>query len=151
MLEAHLLDVLDPATAGESIRAMAAQLGLPIASPQRLLELSRGLSIRVGSKVKQTVNLSTGEAQIGFEETHDGTDGAPLKIPGAFVVGIPVFRNGALYQMLVRLRYRVSGGSVVWFFAPQHADRIWDDAITGACAGAQEKTELPLFYGTPEA
>lgn len=148
-LESRIDDVLDPAAAGDSTTAQAKLLGLTLASPTRLLELSRGLTIRVGARVTQAVNLSTGEAQIGFEEKHEG-DGGPLKIPGGFVVAIPVFRGGAQYQVPVRLRYRVKDGSVTWSCTPQRVEQIWDHAIAEACEQAVVGTSLPLYHGEPE-
>lgn len=148
-LEDRIVDVMHPETAGETVRLFATDLGLTLASPQRLLELSRGLTVRVGAKVVQSTNLSTGEMQIAFEEKHDG-EGGPLKIPGAFAVGIPVFRNGPVYSIPVRLKYRVTAGSVTWGFSLQRIEKVWDHAVEEVCNEAREKTGLPLFFGKPE-
>lgn len=157
-LEDHLVDVLDPAAAGpdgkplvgETARKLASLLGITLANPQRLLELSRGLSVHVGAAVKVHPNLSSGETHLSFEEKHSDGKGEPLKIPGGFVIGIPVFRDGESYQLPVRLRYRVQGTNVNWFIALQRADQAYDHAVTRCAGGAKAATELPLFFGTPE-
>lgn len=149
-LEEHIVDVIDPTTAGESTKAFAAQLDLKLASPSALMTLSRGLTVRVESKVAQHANLSTGEGQLHYEESHQGADGAPLKVPGGFVIGIPVFRGGAVYQLGVRLRYRVRSGKVTWTLAPGRPDAVFRDAFEEACATVHERTKLPVFFGTPE-
>ncbi len=149
-LEERIVDVLDPATVGDKAQAFADRLGLTLASPNRLLELSRGLSIRVDQNVTQAISLSSGEMQIGFEEKHSGPADAPLKIPGGFCVGISVFRGGPLYRIPVRLRYRLKEGKVSWWLACQNVDRIYDDAVGEACSTVVEKTKLPLFFGRPE-
>ena len=125
--------------------------GGSLASPSQLVELSRGLDVHVGAQVKQAVKLSSGEAQIQFITEHKDGDGKPLKVPSAFVIQIPVFRNGALYELGVRLRYRVApGAGVSWFFEIHRADRVFDDAFKEACLKAGSETSLPVFVGTPE-
>lgn len=151
-LEERIVDVLDPAAAGEGTKHFAAELGIALASPARLMDLSRGLTVRVDSKVVNHVNTSTGEAQIGYEENHTDRAGGPLKVPGGFVVAIPVFRAGSLYQIPVRLLYRVQRGEqrVVWSLRPHRAERVFADAFDGAAREAAEATGLPVFFGTPE-
>jgi uncharacterized protein YfdQ (DUF2303 family) len=150
-LEERVLDVIDPATAGESARAMAAALGCDFASPSRLLELSRGLEIRVAARAREKVNLSTGETQIAFETQHADEHHQPLKVPSAFVVGIPVFKRGDAFQIAARLRYRFAGeGKILWSYELYRAERCLDVAFGEACARAAKETGLPLFYGAPE-
>lgn len=150
-LEDHVGDVADSGAASNELSAFFFEkLGVTFASPARLIELSRGLSVRVGQKVRNAQNLATGEAQVQFIEEHNDETGGPLKVPGAFLLAIPVFQFGPLYQVAARLRYRVSGGNIVWFFELHRADRIFDHAFKEACETAQKDTSLPLFIGAPE-
>jgi len=150
-LEDRIMDVLPPASAGETIKAFADQLSVQLASPQRLMELSRGLTVNVGQKVVNHVNLSTGEGTVSFEERHTGEGGDSVKVPGAFALAIPVFKGGDAYQIPVRLRYRTAGGQVTWSFTPQRIDRVRDHAINEACDVVKKETGLALFFGRPEA
>lgn len=150
-VEARIADAIDPANAGEGARVLETKLGISYASPARLLELSRGLTISVGRRVQQVVNTGTGEAKIAFAEDHtDPTSGAPLKVPGGFVIGIPVFRGGAPYEIPVRLRYRAAGSSVVWFLELYRTDVVFRHAFREAAEKARTETNLPLFFGAPE-
>lgn len=149
-LEERIADIYPPEDAGESAKKFATDLGMTLATSQRLLDLSRGLNLRVNQKVTNVVNLSTGEAQLMFTEAHEGENG-PLKLPGGFLLSLPVFRGGAPYQIPVRLRYRHRDGQVFWRFVLNRIDRVWDHAMNEACVRAQTETKLPLFYGTPEA
>lgn len=150
-LEERIVDILPPGSAGESLKEQAAALGIQFASPQRLLEVSRGLSLRVEQKVTQAVNLSTGEAQINFEETHAGADGGgAVRVPAGFALAIPVFRNGPAYQVPVRLRYRVSAGRVTWSIALSRVDQIFEHALGEAAERVATETELPVLRGQPE-
>lgn len=154
-LEARIMDVLDPASLDPEgkgvLAAFCRQLGIRPASPQALMELSRGLTLHADHKVTQFVNVGTGEAQISFGETHTDSSGAPVKVSGGFAIAIPVFRGGAPYQIPVRLRYRVKEGQVRWTLQPQRLDEVWDDAITESVNAVTTKTGLTTLFGTPEA
>jgi uncharacterized protein YfdQ (DUF2303 family) len=151
-LEDHLVDVVDAGTALESARAFASSIGLAYASPAKLLELSRGLTVRVDTKVRNVQNLQSGEASIMFEATHQDEAGAPLKVPGALLIAIPVFRGGDVYQIPARLRYRVRDQrGLSWSYDLHHADRVFDHAFTEACEKAATETGLPVLVGYPES
>jgi len=150
-LENRLTDVLDPFEAGQGAMKLAATTGSSFASPQKLLELSRGLKLRVTQTLRKEANLSSGECQMVFAETHEDAGGAPLSIPTAFLLALRPFRGGAAYQVAARLRYRVKSGAVTWFYELWRADRVFDDACAEACATAQAETGCPLYVGSPEA
>lgn len=149
-LEDHVLEILSPEKAGEIAKQLAEQVGIEFASPAKILELSRGFSVRSNAKVKQVNNLATGEVQVQYATEHQDEQGAPIKVPGGFLVALPVFRGGAVYQLGVRLRYRLQHGEVVWFFDIHRADRVFRHALDEACASAKDQTGLPLFLGSPE-
>lgn len=151
-LEEHVGDIVDPATLPKdsATLAEAKQLGITLATPQALMETSRGLTIHVKAGITNATRLSSGETQVDFKEEHQGADGKALVVPGGFAIAIPVFRLGTPYLLLVRLRYRVEGNRVLWFFAISKVAKSFETAITTACAEAKTGTALPLFYGTPE-
>lgn len=149
--ETEPLGKLSPAiTAEPIIQDALLRLGGSLATPSKLVELSRGLAVHENAKVKQAVKLQTGEGTVQFETEHVGTDGAPLKIPGFFAINIPVFNRGEAVPVLVRLRYRLSGGSLVWFYDLYRPDLIVRSRVDAACEKAAKVTGIPLFMGTPE-
>ncbi|MES1164178.1 MAG: DUF2303 family protein [Verrucomicrobiota bacterium] len=154
-LEARIMDVLDPMSLDPegkgTLAAFCQQLGIRPASPQGLMELSRGLTVHADHKVVQYVNVGTGEAQISFGETHTDATGAPVKVSGGFAIAIPVFLGGPPYQVPVRLRYRVKDGQVRWTLQPQRLDEVWNDAIEMSVNDVTTKTGLTTLFGTPEA
>jgi uncharacterized protein YfdQ (DUF2303 family) len=152
-LEEHIGDVVDPSNlpTDSATLAEAKQLGIKLATPQALMEVSRGIAVNVKASVANAVRLSTGEAQVNFKEEHEGSDGKPLVVPGGFAIAIPVFRLGTPYVLLVRLRYRVEGKCVLWTFAISKVAKSFETAVTTVCTQAREGTTLPLFYGTPES
>lgn len=149
-IEEHVHDVIDPKDAGKNATELANILATNLATPAQLMALSRGLTVHVGKRVQNATNLSTGEAQIAFAEEHSDQAGQPLKVPAAFAIAIPVFQSGRLWQLPVRLRYRVQGGRISWILQPHRVVETFQAVFEEACAEAREKTELPLFFGRPE-
>ena len=149
-IEDRITDVIDPSTAGSIAKKFAEDVGAQLATPAKLLELSRGLAINVDAKLANKVNLGSGEGQLIFKEEHNDENGAPLKVPGAFCIAIPVFRLGVAYSVPVRLRYRAKEGRVVWNLALQRIDHVFENAIAEAAKSVAEVTSLPVFRGKPD-
>jgi hypothetical protein len=149
-IELRLGDVLPPELAGPAAEEFRDRLGATFTNATKLLELSRGLEVHTASRLKQAVKLESGESQMIYVEEHQGAAGATLKVPSAFVIAIPVFRNGAGYQLPVRLRYRARGAELSWFYELYRDEVVFDHAFQEACDDAQRETELPLFMGKPE-
>nr|RAV90620.1 hypothetical protein DBT45_10450 [Aerococcus tenax] len=154
-LENRILDILPPLTefeeGTEAIAEMMQKLGGTMATAAQLMELSRGLAVHVDERVKNTVNLSTGEVEVQYAANNNGSDGAPLRVPSMFLIGIPVFKLGVSYRIPVRLRYRARGGTITWFYELYRTDRVFENAYDEACEQAATATELPIFNGTPES
>lgn len=157
-LEDRITDVIAPPDlvnapldAEDPMAKLASLLGGSFASPTRLMELARGLSIRAQEQVRQATNLSTGEVSIQFTSEHQDEAGQPLKVPNLFLIAIPVFKNGPLYKVAVRLRYRLRTGQITWFYELHRTDKVFEHAFTESCQKAQADTGLPLFFGSPEA
>jgi uncharacterized protein YfdQ (DUF2303 family) len=121
------------------------------ASPTELISLSRQLEVHVSSSAKQGVRLASGERTIEFSEQHQTASGEPVVIPGIFMVSVPAFVDGALVRIPARLRYRVAGQSVKWFYQLYRWESFLRDAVEAALAKAGEETGLPTFDGAPEA
>lgn len=150
-LEDRGLDVLVPSAIPSKTLEEAQKLSIEPAGPVALMQLSRGLIVRADRKVGAAVNLNSGEAKISFEETHQATvNEAPVLVPSGFVLSIPVFRDGAAYAVICRLRYRVDGARVLWKLAMHRPDAIFRDAFRDVTKEVKERTGLPVFMGSPE-
>lgn len=149
-LEDRIVDVMDPTKGGDSIAEFKINLGIDLASAQQLMTLARGLSINVENGIANHQNLTSGEAQISFNEKHTTEAGVTLRVPGGFAVAIPVFRLGDRWQIPVRLRYRVQRPDLVWTLALHRTDLIFSKAFEEVVAKAKAGTELPVFFGMPE-
>jgi uncharacterized protein YfdQ (DUF2303 family) len=151
-LENRISDVLaHTGELNEKLQQFADLLGGTFASPSKLVELSRGLAINEGTKVHQAVNLGSGEATVQYVSEHQDGAGNKLVVPNLFMIAIPVFVAGPIYQMAVRLRYRVRNGGITWFYELYREDKVFEHAFEEACDHAETETSLPLFVGAPEA
>ncbi|MDI9847332.1 DUF2303 family protein [Rhodoblastus sp. 17X3] len=121
-----------------------------IATPAELVTLSRGLQVNVDSRVKNASVLQTGAAQIVFEEEHRDANGNVLKVPGLFMLAVAPFFMGEKARIPVRLRYRVSGGSILWFYQIYRPDLAVTQRVREDLPRAAEQTELPAFEAAPE-
>jgi hypothetical protein len=135
----------------EQVAEAIRRTGGSIASPQKMVELSKGLEIHVEAVVKQTTNLASGEGSVVFDEQHRGADGSAIKVPTHFLIGIPVFHNDLAYRLPVRLRYRKQGGKLVWSYEIWRPDLAFDEAFDRAVKRVQEATALPLYLGSQES
>ena len=148
-IEDHIADLSSPEDA-EKIW-LERDFQTTVTTPSGLIALSRGLQINVESKVKNVVTLQSGAAQLAFEEAHVGSDGKPLTIPGLFLLQVAPFFGGEAIRVPVRLRYRVSGGKVTWFYDMHRPDIYITGRLTDDIATVADKTGLPVYEGTPEA
>jgi predicted DCC family thiol-disulfide oxidoreductase YuxK len=135
----------------EDIQRFIGATGLDkIASPSRLIELSRNLQIHERSNIKAVQNLSSGEGVLRFENEHTDVAGAPVDVPGLFVICIPVFAHDGYYRIAARLRYRMTGEGIVFWYDLWRADLVFDHAFDQACQRVKAETGLPLLIGAPE-
>lgn len=150
LIDERIADVVKAADTGPEPE-LAEMMGVTIATPAELLTLSRGLQIRVAQVVKEARNVSSGADMLTFEETHEGENGQPLKVPGMFFLSIPIFVGDDPARIPVRLRYRVVERKTLWIPQLYRPDLILRETVTRAAEKAAKETALPLFYGSPEA
>jgi uncharacterized protein YfdQ (DUF2303 family) len=151
-VENRIADVISPDKAGQAERALAETLGASYATPVHLMELSRGLAVTVGRKVKNAINLSSGEVEVSFLDEHaDASTGKPLKLPGLILLAIPVFRGENPYQVAGRLRYRVTDSGIRWAVDLHRTDVVFRHAFDEAVESVKEATGLPVLLGAPES
>jgi len=151
VIEDRIDDVIEPGAATKTAKEFADEYGVTFATRARLIELSKGLAINVGRKVVNQRNGQTGELRLQFEETHSDAGGGALNVPDAVLLSIPVVRNGPLYQVPARLRYRVNGGVITWWFNLHRTDVVFEDAFKESCDKVLDRTQLNVLLGSPES
>ncbi len=153
-LENNVLDVAEIEAVPESAKRFVEMNGGPknIADWSKLTALAKSLAIFENAVVTEAINLASGEGQITIGNAHD-TEIAGVKttVPSMFFIAIPIFREGAVYRLPVRLRYRSTRGGVTFWYELWRSDRAFTDAFHEAVARVDAETEAQVFYGTPEA
>lgn len=147
-IEEHLPELAAP-TADE-IAELEQTFNMSVATPNKMVMLSRGLQVNVESRVKNSTTLQSGEGEILFEEEHRDAAGNKLSVPGLFILAIPPFFMGEPVRMPVRLRYRVNSGQIKWTFKIFRPDVYITNQIEADLTKAAEATGLPHYRGKPE-
>lgn len=122
-----------------------------MATPSEVLSLSRHLEVFVNAKAKQGVRLQTGERVVEFSEEHVNAKGEAIVVPGIFMVSVPAFVDGEAVRVPARLRYRVVGGKVVWFYQLYRWEAFLREEVERDLEKAAKATGLPAFEGAPES
>ncbi len=150
-LEAQIPDVFWGDQYSDHTKLLIQQLELRLATPSQLVALSRNIAINVDTAVRNAQTLSTGEIAIVYTEQHRDGEGQPITVPNAFLIAIPVVEHGPLYQVLVRLGYRVREGRITWHLHWHRADLALELATQEIAQRVVTNTGLPVYAGTPEA
>lgn len=146
-LEEHIAEIR---VADDNDRAIIDGLKPKFAEPLEMLELSRDLEIYSSEAYKSKNRLSSGETEIKFSAEHVDGSGKPVKVPDFFVINVPLFEGGDYERIIVRLRYRLQGGSVMWFYDMYRVDQVFRSAFEGAAQAAFDETDVPVYYGSDE-
>lgn len=147
-MEDHIHELTSPDTLEEE--QYLKSFGFKVAFPNDIMTLSRGLKVHAETRVKSNVVLQSGEGEIAFEEEHRTQDGGKLVIPGMFIINVAPFFMGDTTRIPVRLRYRVHGGAVTWFFKLYRPDIHITNQIDRDLDKAKLETSLPGYQGKPE-
>lgn len=117
---------------------------------QALLSLAEGLTVTVEDRVSDVTRRDSGGVRVSFDSTAQ-TD---VEVPAAFVVAIPVFKGGDLWQLPVRLRCAIKSTGdvkrVVWRCEMFGADRTVTAVLADMTKTIGTATGLPMFVGAPE-
>lgn len=148
-LEEHAAELSAPF--GPEVAEYEALFKERFATPNDLITLSRSLEVFVGARVKRQERLSSGERTVEFVEEHTNTKGEKVEIPGLFMVSVPAFVDGDPVRIPARLRYRIQGGSIMWFYQLYRWQFWLRDQVKNDLDTVKQKTALPTFEGSPEA
>jgi uncharacterized protein YfdQ (DUF2303 family) len=115
-----------------------------------MLEVSRNLQAKKKVEFGSAIRLADGAQQFSYSETVDGsTAKGTIKVPEVFVLGIPVFFGGELYEVTARLRYRITEGQLALWYELYRPEHIEKDAFEGVCDDINKATELAIWQGAP--
>lgn len=113
-----------------------------------VLEVSRSLQATKNVTFNSAIRLADGSQQLTYSETVDGsTKQNNVKVPETFILGVPVYFGGILYEVTARLRYRIHEGKLLmWFdlFRPEHIEQ---DAFAQVVEEVAKGTTSTVWMG----
>jgi hypothetical protein len=156
-IDDHIEDIGTPPTkdeknkeAAERLLSLAKLYGTHYATKEDLIALSKGVRIHSKDEVEQVVDPQSGEVTFNYTSAHTANRGSDrIKIPGLFILQIPVFEKGDVFRLPVRLRYRVNGPSITWSFKIINLDKARDTAIEDMKKLLTEALPISTFFGVP--
>lgn len=84
---------------------------------------------------------------MSFVQDDDKQTLATMQMFDKISIGIPVFWNGAAYQITARLRYRVKEGQLHFWYELIRPDKILEDATKTLISHIKGETDVPLYFG----
>lgn len=148
VVEERFVDLVSPTE--DERRAFEPAVQAAFGTPADILTLARGLEVHERSRLKNSVVNQNGTGTLVFESEHVDASGNTLKVPGLFMLGVPMFDGGLPVRVPVRLRYAARGPALSWKFLIYRVEEFVRAAVDAELAAIREKTGLPLFYGSPE-
>jgi uncharacterized protein YfdQ (DUF2303 family) len=118
---------------------------------QTLLTVATTIQATNGINFSSARRLTDGQTQLTYNEVIDakaGADGA-LKIPQTFTLGLRIFKNGEGYKLTARLKYRINGGTVKFWYELERPERAVEDAFTGYVNTVREQSGYTVLIGKP--
>lgn len=127
-------------------------IGGLIATPHQVISTIPALKIMETSEVQNAKNIATGECSLVYKSDHSAVNagGEKITIPGWFLIAIPIYRNGPLDLIPVRLRYRKKQGLILWSLDLIDIEKYIAQSFEQFIETIAKAFSLPLFYGEKE-
>ena len=116
-----------------------------------LLEVATTIQATSGINFSSAKRLQDGQVQLTYNEVVDARAGAngALQIPKEFSLGLRIFRNGGAYKITARLKYRLGGGTIKFWYELDRPERAVEDAFAGYVESVRE-TGYTVLIGRPD-
>lgn len=148
--DGKVMDQLEFATFIENNLAdIATAEGFPTGTD--MLHVSTNLEITQDSSIKSAIRLQSGGVRISYIEDENAETAKFMEVFSQFAIGIPVFRGSDPYQVNARLKYRLNGGKLKFWYELIRADKVMEASARTLTAKIHEQTTFPIFHGNPFA
>jgi uncharacterized protein YfdQ (DUF2303 family) len=113
-----------------------------------MLEISRTLEAKKNVNFISNTRLNNGTVDFVFEEKIEATaQKGDIKIPEIFVIGIPVFTNGELFEINAKLRYRLDSGKLSIWYELERPHKVQDAAFQKVRKEIEEGLKVKALMG----
>ncbi len=116
---------------------------------EELLAIALTLQAKTEVAFNSSRRLDNGQVQILYSETIDARAGAgSIEIPREFCIGVRIFKNGDGYKLKARLKYRLGGGKLKFWYELDRPENAIEDAFAAYITKASE-SGVPVLMGKP--
>lgn len=129
----------------ENMRDVATIEGLPTGSA--MLEMALTMEVTQDARFKSALRLQSGGVDLTYVSKDDDTTLQRMRVFDRFALGVAPFLNGAHYQVMARLRYRVKEGAVNFWYELVRPDLVFADALKEIVAKVSAETGAQVLYG----
>lgn len=116
-----------------------------------MLEMATTIQAKTDINFSSAKRLQNGQVQLQYTEAIDARAGAngALEIPKEFALGLRIFKNGSGYKLKARLKYRLHGGAIKFWYELDRPERSIEDAFSGYIDLLSETSGYQVLLGTP--
>jgi uncharacterized protein YfdQ (DUF2303 family) len=108
-------------------------------SGDTLLQVALTLQAKNEVNFSSSRRLDNGQVQLAYSETIDARAGTgAIEIPHRFAIGARLFKNGDGYKVYARLKYRLGGGKVKFWYELERPENAIEDAFKAYIDQARE-------------
>ena len=117
-----------------------------------LLTVATTLQAKTDISFASSKRLDNGQVQLTYNEAINATAGSngAMTIPREFTLGLRIFRNGGGYKIKARLKYRLAGGAVKFWYELDRPERAVEDAFKGYIDTVREKSGYTVLLGVAD-
>ncbi len=118
-------------------------------SGETMLQVALTLQAKTEVAFSSHRRLDNGQVQLSYTETIDARAGAgDVMIPREFALGLRLFKNGDGYKVRARLKYRLGGGKVKFWYELDRVENAIEDAFAAYVDKARE-SGFTVLIGRP--
>lgn len=118
-------------------------------SGELLLQVALTLQAKTEVNFSSHRRLDNGQVQFAYSETIDArATGGSIEIPREFAIGARLFKNGEGYKVRARLKYRLGGGKVKFWYELDRPETVIEDAFQAYIDSARENG-FTVLLGKP--
>lgn len=129
----------------DNMRDIATVAGLPTGS--EMFAMSRELEINRDARIKSAIRPQSGGVTLEYVDTDDEGTVKRMQVFERFALGIKPFLEGSAYQVDARLRYRLSGGAVNFWYELIRPDLTIAAAVNDEILKVREKADVVVLMG----
>lgn len=119
-------------------------------SAAAMLEVARDLSAKTDVDFGSAMRLSDGSVKFKYSEQTKATVGAgEMTVPESFKIAIPVYLGTERISITARLRYRITGGHLTFWFDLLRADAVAREGFLAIRRAIAETLGVAIINGSP--